>query len=95
MWGHSKSGWGVHGSSAVSYGGFFESNSAAQIHLKPAASFGPPTGPHGMGDFFVDKTGALFYCYGDNNWEKLAGPSLASRGLISAVINRLRGIFGP
>lgn len=100
VWGHSESGWGVHGSSAGSYGGVFASKNFAQIRLEPADSLGPPTwGPHLKGEFFVDRTGALFYCYGGDppRWEKLAGPSLfrSFSDSIVAVINRLRDLFGP
>jgi hypothetical protein len=78
--GHSDLGAGVHGRCDRSYGGVFTSN-FAQIRLEPANSLGPPTGPHNKGEFFVDKEGALFYCY-DNvpgSWAKLAGPSLFNK----------------
>jgi hypothetical protein len=94
--GYSRAGAGVHGRSEGSYGGVFTSN-FAQIRLEPAAlTFGPPTGPHVKGEFFVDARGALFYCYGGSpaSWTKLAGPS-GLKDRVSALFDKVRALLRP
>jgi len=87
--GHSANGSGIRGRSDTAYGGVF-SSAFAQIHLEPALTSGPPTtGPHGKGEFFVDKNGSLFYCVGGSppSWQRLAGPPLIIG--ISEMVSRI------
>jgi hypothetical protein len=57
------------------YGGVFEGNQAP-LRLIPSTSAGQPTiGEHLVGEFYVDSTGALFYCRTTGTpgvWVKLA-----------------------
>jgi hypothetical protein len=60
--GGSLRGFGVHGRSALSYGGVFTSTGSAPIRLEPAATtVGPPTSrEHLSGELFVDARGTLY-----------------------------------
>lgn len=57
-------------------GGSF-TGSQAPLYLAPASTTGAPTtGTHSAGEFFVDKNGALYYCFESGTpgkWAKLAG----------------------
>lgn len=99
--GHSYAGAGVRGHSDTIYGGAFASQ-FAQLRLEPAALlFGPPVAPksgpqHRKGEFFVDRRGALFYCYTESppRWQQIAGPSWVS-DTVTTAIKKLKDLIFP
>ena len=53
---------GVRGESGKGYGGFFQGGHAP-LMLQPSNTEGHPnTGAHNMGELYVDKQGALYFC---------------------------------
>lgn len=61
---------GVSGSSAAGRGGLF-AGQLAQLRMAPSTATTHPTSG-ATGDFFVDKSGRLWFCKGGTTWKQLA-----------------------
>lgn len=95
--GESEEGTGVRGFSSgrdyPGYGGSFSSD-FSQIWLQPASSAGHPrTGSHKMGELFVDKEGALYYCTATGTpgtWKKVLFEERSLLDRLVAAVARIR-----
>lgn len=61
---------GVHGESSSGRGGYFKGK-LAPVRLAPSTTASHPTSGS-RGDFFVDKSGRLWFCKGGTSWKQLA-----------------------
>ncbi len=68
--GCSASGTGVSGDSTSGRGGIFLGK-LAQLRLNPSGDTTHPASGK-RGDFFVDKSGRLWFCKGGTTWKQLA-----------------------